>query len=46
MKLDGLNMPPQVAMPEFYWHYEQRSEKNGRHFTPFTDYVSRNVLRL
>lgn len=29
MKLDGINMPPQVAMPELYWHYEQRSEKKA-----------------
>lgn len=27
MKLDQIQMPPQVAMPELYWHYEQRSEK-------------------
>lgn len=27
MKLDGINMPERVVMPEFYWNYSNSSEK-------------------
>lgn len=27
MRLDGIQMPAFVAMPDLYWHYEKRSEK-------------------
>lgn len=27
MRLDGIQMPENVTMPELYWHYEKHSEK-------------------
>lgn len=27
MRLDGITMPRNVALPDLYWHYEKRSEK-------------------
>lgn len=27
MKLDGIDMPENVVIPELYWHYEKKSEK-------------------
>lgn len=27
MRLDGITMPPKVSLPDYYWHYEKRSEK-------------------